>query len=249
MKQTDVFSSKAEKYAKYRWAYAAEAIQAIMEITGMTQESILADIGAGTGILTKEFVGKVKRIYAIEPNPEMRAILKDELGKYPSCSISGKRAEATGLKSQSVDVITAAQAVHWFDPHKARAEFYRILKPGGWIVICRNYGNNPALGEALQNVYPAETDTETLMIGKSEPRSFYYGDGEYIQKAYPNRNQVDWEGFFGGLATASFAPDENCPMHGEFEQNARRVFDQFSIDNMIDIKSVTEVYIGQIKCR
>jgi ubiquinone/menaquinone biosynthesis C-methylase UbiE len=246
MKTIDVFSSKAEKYAQYRWTYAPDAIQDILGITGVTQETIMADIGAGTGILTREFVGKVKQVYAIEPNAEMRAILKRELGNQVTCTILGARAEATMLPSRSVDVITAAQAVHWFEPENARAEFYRILKPSGWMVICRNYGNDPALGKALQEVYPAETDTEPLMIGKRQPRSFYYGDREFIKKEYANQNLVNWERFLGGLLTASFAPDEGSAWYVEFEQKARRVFDQFSTNHVLELNSVTEVYVGQI---
>lgn len=247
MKSINVFSSKAEKYAKYRWTYAPAAIQDILEITGITPDSALADIGAGTGILTREFIGKVKRVYAVEPNAEMRAILKRELGKQATCTILGAQAEATTLMSQSIDVITAAQAVHWFDWKKARAEFYRILKPGGWIVICRNYGSDPELGEALQKVYPAETNTEQLMMGKGKPRSFYYGNGEFARKEYANLNQVNWKRFLGGLLTASNAPDEESSFYAAFEHKARSVFDEFSINNVIELHSVTEVYIGQIK--
>jgi ubiquinone/menaquinone biosynthesis C-methylase UbiE len=246
MNPTNVFSSKAEIYAKYRWSYAPDAIQEIVDVTRADQRTIIADIGAGTGILTKEFIGKVKQIYAIEPNPEMRAILQKEMEKYPSCTILGTQAEETKLESNSIDVITAAQAVHWFDPEKARAEFYRILKPGGWIVICRNYGNDPVLGKSLQNLYPAETDTEAWMIGKSKPRSFYFGDGEFVKKEYPNRNQANWDEFLGGLLTASFAPDIGSIFYENFMKNAKRVFAEFSIEGLVDINSMTEVYIGQI---
>ena len=81
MDPTEVFSSKAEKYARYRWGYAPEAIQTIFDRAGITQESTVADIGAGTGILTREFVGRVGQIFAVEPNPEMRAILTRQLGR------------------------------------------------------------------------------------------------------------------------------------------------------------------------
>ena len=74
MDPVDVFSSKADIYAKYRWSYAPEAIQTIFDHTGISQESCIADIGAGTGILTREFIGKVKYIFAVEPNLEMRDI-------------------------------------------------------------------------------------------------------------------------------------------------------------------------------
>ena len=246
MKPTDVFSSKAEVYAKYRWSYSLEAIQEIFEITGANQKTTIADIGAGTGILTREFVGKVKRIYAIEPNPEMRAIIEKEFEKYPSCTILAAQAEATTLASNSIDIITAAQAVHWFDPERARAEFYRILKPGGWIVICRNYGNAPELGKALQDAYPIETDTEALMIGKSKPRSFYFGDGKFVRKEYSNRSQGSWEEFLGAISTASYAPDVGSALYEDFVKKAKSVFDEFSINNVVDMSSVTEVYIGQI---
>jgi 16S rRNA A1518/A1519 N6-dimethyltransferase RsmA/KsgA/DIM1 with predicted DNA glycosylase/AP lyase activity len=70
-----VFSAKAEKYAKYRWEYAASAIETIINITQMSIHSIVADIGAGTGKLMKHFVAQAQKIYAIESNLELRQIL------------------------------------------------------------------------------------------------------------------------------------------------------------------------------
>ncbi len=246
MNTTQVYSSKAEKYARYRWSYAPEAIQTILDVTGITAESVVADIGAGTGILTQEFVGQVKRIFAVEPNPEMRAIATRKLAQYPSCQVVDGRSEATTLADNSIDLITAAQAIHWFDPQAAKKEFHRILKPAGWLAICRNYGTDHELGEALQDVYPVETDTETLMIGKSQPRSFYFEDGEYRRQEYPFKIQVTWEEFFGGVSTASFAPDEGSLLYAEFENGVRKVFDRFSSEGLILQQGVTELYLGQI---
>ena len=246
MDSTHVFSTKAEKYARYRWSYAPEAIQTIFDVTGITDASVVADIGAGTGILTREFIGRVKHIFAVEPNPEMRAIAAREFAQYPSCQVVDGRSEATTLADNSIDLITAAQAIHWFAPQAAKKEFHRILKPAGWLAICRNYGTNHELGEALQDVFPVETDTETLMIGKSQPRSFYFGDGEYRRQEYPFKTQVSWEEFFGGLSTASFAPDEDNLLYAEFENGARKVFDRFSSDGLILQHGVTELYLGPI---
>ena len=72
------------------------------------------------------------------------------------------RAEGTTLADGSVDLVTVAQAIHWFDPVAARQEFHRILKPGGWLAICRNEGTDPALGQALSEIYPPERDTAEL---------------------------------------------------------------------------------------
>ena len=97
MKSTTIFSSKAEKYAKYRWKYAPDCINTIVKVTCISKESIVADIGAGTGILTKEFVGIVKRVYAVEPNPEMRTILAKELEHSPACQVVDGSAAATTI--------------------------------------------------------------------------------------------------------------------------------------------------------
>lgn len=244
--QINIFSSKAEIYAKYRWRYAPEAIQAIFDHTQVAQASVVVDIGAGTGILTREFIGKVKQIFAVEPNPEMRSIAARELGQFPTCRVIDGRAEETTLQSHTVDLITAAQSVHWFEPHSARREFYRILKPEGWLAFCRNYGTNRDLGEALLNVYPSENDTESLMVGKHQPRSFYYGGGKYLKMDFPFEIKLTWDAFLGSLSSASFAPDEGSSLYVQFERDARSVFDAFNIDHQIDMQGVTELYLGQI---
>jgi ubiquinone/menaquinone biosynthesis C-methylase UbiE len=247
MDTTDVFSTKAKKYARYRWKYAPEAIQTIFDQTGITNESCVADIGAGTGILTREFIGRVAQIFAVEPNPEMRAIAAKELDRFPSCQVINGRAEATTLADHSVDLVTAAQAVHWFKPEATRREFYRILKPGGWLAICRNYGTNPELGEALKAIYPEETDTETLMVGKRQPRSYYFRDDDYLKAEFPFQSQAAWEEFLGSLSTASFAPDEGSAFYPQFERRARNIFDNFSVNDRIEMHGMTELYLGKIK--
>ena len=246
MDTIDVFSLKAEKYARYRWGYAPQSIQTIFDVTRITKESCVADIGAGTGILTKEFIGRVKQVFAVEPNPEMRAIAAKELEQYPSCQVVDGRAEATTLADHSIDLITAAQSIHWFEPQAAKKEFLRILKPGGWLAICRNYGTDSESSEALQKVFPSESDTSALMLGKSKPRSFYYSGGEYLKQDFPFKAQVTWEEFMGSLSTASYAPDEGSSLYAEFERGARRIFDRFSSNNLIELHGVTELYLGQI---
>ena len=247
MKPTEVFSSKARLYAKYRWSYAPVAIRDVLALTGANSETTIADIGAGTGILTREFIGRVKHIYAIEPNPAMRILLGEALTKELNCTILGASAEATPLAAQTVDIITVAQAVHWFDPEQARKEFHRILKPGGWLMICRNYGNDPALGTALESIYPPETDTEAGMIGKRQPRSYFFGTGKFIRREYTNSHAVNWEVFLGGLLTASFAPDVGSPYYANFVAKAHRIFDEFSRQGLMEMRYVTEMYLGQIQ--
>src|SRR5512135_1028729 len=108
------YSSKAEKYAKYRWDYAPRAIETIYNLARLTDNSVIADVGAGTGILTRHFTGRVSRVYGIEPNTEMRREAAKRLPVGPGCVIIGADAAGIPLPGASLDLITVAQAIHWF---------------------------------------------------------------------------------------------------------------------------------------
>ena len=105
---------------------------------GLHPGSVIADIGSGTGISTQLLLSAGCEVYAVEPNREMREaaerILQGQAGFH---SVDGT-AEATTLPNQSVDLIVAAQAFHWFAPLPTRAEFDRILKPDGHVVLMWN---------------------------------------------------------------------------------------------------------------
>jgi len=246
MQPETVFSTKAENYARYRWRYAAQAIRTLLELTGLNQDSCVADVGAGTGILTRELATTAGLIYAVEPNPYMRAIAVRELKGFPACRVVDGRAEATGLGESSLDLITAAQATNWFDPQAARTEFRRILKPGGWLAILRNYGTDRELGAALDEIYPPETDTAALMVGAGTPRDYYFAVGRYQKIDFPFSSHLSWDEFFGSLCTASYAPDEGSPAFARFEAGARRIFEAFSSAGLLESHGITELYLGLV---
>jgi SAM-dependent methyltransferase len=247
MNPTDIFSAKAEKYARYRWDYAPQMIQRICELTGITSQAVVADIGAGTGILTRHFIDRCKLVYAIEPNASMRALAAKALGSMARCRVLDGRAEVTGLAAQSVDLITVAQALNWFDPLPAREEFRRILKAGGWLAIIRNQGTYGDLDAALETVYPKETDTKAWMKGKDTPLSFYFGDRDFLQESFVFTKAETWEEFFGSLATASYAPDEGSALYDQFERSAREAFERFSTGGVVVSEVETKLCLGRIR--
>lgn len=248
MDPIDVFSSKAEVYDRYRWSYAPQAIETILTVSGLSTQDTLADIGAGTGILTQQFAGRVSRILAIEPNPEMHRLAVARLAGIPNCHVLAARAEATAITNQSIDLITVGQAANWFDPGPARREFARILKPGGYLAILRNYGTNKDLGEAIERIFPPQRDTGQWMRGKNQPRAYFFAGQPYQKRIFPlDAIQQTWDAFLGALLTASYAPDPDDPAYPQFEAGARRVFDLFSQDGFIKSQAETELLLGQIK--
>ncbi len=242
------FTTKAEKYAKYRWNYVPEAIEALFRIAGLSQSSTVADIGAGTGILTRHFIGRVRRVYAVEPNAEMRRQAARYLPYEPGCAILAGSAEQIPLASHSVDLVTVAQAIHWFDPEPTRQEFARVLRPGGWLALLRNHATEEPISTALGAIITPEYGV-TLEKGAPEafrrPYSFYFGSDDFQKLVFPFVFQQDWESFIGSQVSTSIIPDDDHPAYHRFEQAAREIFDRFSQDGRITAHGETELMIGR----
>jgi ubiquinone/menaquinone biosynthesis C-methylase UbiE len=131
---THRFSNRVDDYVKYRPSYPREAIDFLLDL-GLNQESRIADVGSGTGILTELLLEHVGQVYAIEPNDEMRAAAVARLGVHDRFVSVAATAEVTTLPNRSVDLVTAAQAFHWFDTTRSLAEFRRILRSPGRLCL------------------------------------------------------------------------------------------------------------------
>jgi ubiquinone/menaquinone biosynthesis C-methylase UbiE len=133
---------------RYRPGYPSAVLELLKRECGLTADSVVADIASGTGIFTRMLLENGNRVFAVEPNAEMRRAGEEFLSGYARFTSVAGTAEATTLPDHSVDIVTAAQAAHWFDRGKARREFVRILKPGGWAVLIwhdRNVEDTPFL--------------------------------------------------------------------------------------------------------
>jgi ubiquinone/menaquinone biosynthesis C-methylase UbiE len=251
MDSVNRFSTKAERYARYRWGYAPEAIQAIFDISGLTSQAVAADIGAGTGLLTRELVGRVAKIYAIEPNLPMRQYAERILSQHPAFISVAARAEATTLPGHSVDLITAGQAIHWFDPQATLKEFHRILKPEGWLAALFHTRIDQAIQEALRAVYIQENGWDTIPTPKplygDSHTDIYFGTGNGTKLTYPQTWQESWEEFIGGVLSDSHSPEDTHPAFPQFVSAVRGVFDQFCQGNSIQVHGGTDLVLGQLR--
>ena len=134
MNHTEKFTGKAEMYQKFRPAYPSAYIRYLTE--KIPANGTVADIGAGTGILSKALLREGYFVYCVEPNADMRKIAAETLaGDF---QIVNAAAERTALSKNSVDLVVAAQAFHWFDAKAFRRECGRILRPGGIVSLVWN---------------------------------------------------------------------------------------------------------------
>jgi SAM-dependent methyltransferase len=248
---TERFSSRVEHYAKYRPGYPAELLPLLEHEAGLLPGAVLADVGSGTGILSKLLLENRNTVYAIEPNAEMRQAAERDLAAYGTAfhSIDGT-AEATTLRDQSVDGITVAQAFHWFDGPRAAAEFRRILKPGGFVALIWNARDTAA------SPFMAEYERIVLTHGSTFARSgkelvpldrlrALFGPGLELH-VLRNFQQLDWSGLQGRLLSASYMPLEGQPGYQPMRADLRRAFDAHAVDGRIRMEYECRVYLARL---
>lgn len=129
LEPTGRFSSRVGHYVRWRPGYPPEVLPLLGARCRLRRDSVVADIGSGTGLFTRLLLENGNLVYAVEPNAEMRQAAEGALAGFAGFRSVGAPAEATGLPARSVDLISAAQAAHWFDIPRVKREFRRIAKP------------------------------------------------------------------------------------------------------------------------
>ncbi len=247
---TQRFSSRVENYIKYRPGYPAAILDLLKENCALTGASLVADIGSGTGILTELFLRNGHRVFAVEPNRDMREAAGRLLGQYPNFTSVSGTAESTTLKSQSVDFIVAGQAFHWFDREQSRREFLRILKPGGWVVLV---WNERTLVSPFANAYELllrtyGTDYEEVNHKNTDAKviGLFFGASGYEQAAFPNKQMFDQEGLKGRLLSSSYAPEPGHPQHASMLKALQTLFLEHQTGGQVAFEYDTLVYYGRL---
>ncbi len=248
---TKRFSSRVENYARYRPDYPHEVIAALQEECGLTSTSLIADIGSGTGFLTRLFLQNGNPVFAVEPNPDMRAACEDLLGEFPGLHSVAGRAEATTLEDHSVDFVVTGQAFHWFDLPAARSEFARILKPDGWAMIIWNEREieTTPLMKAYEQLLLRYASDYTLVDHKRVYRTSladFYGEHGYKSKTFKHRQDFDYEGVRGRLLSSSYTPEAGHPNHGPMLAELRKIFQAHEINGRVKFEYTTRMYYGRL---
>ena len=247
MNNFSAYTHKAELYDRYRWHYAPQAVNVILEYSRVGEASRTVDLGAGTGILTRDLIGKAGFVVAIEPDLGMRRMAARKIPAESSCEVVAACAEATGLRRAFAALVCVAQAIHWFQPDAARREILRILKPGGWLAILSNYSQETAFQQAVNAFHTPEYGVQRTAVpaGSGTPVPFYFGAGSYKRLNFEFITRQTRDGFIGALLTTSYAPEAGHPQFDAFIQAAHAVFDRFSTHGEVETRSGTELYLGQ----
>jgi SAM-dependent methyltransferase len=242
------FGNRVADYVATRPGYPPAVLDLLRTEAGLTLSSVIADIGSGTGLSAEMFLKLGHTVYGVEPNAEMRAAGERLLSNYPHFHSVAGSAEATTLPDASIDLIIAGQAFHWFDPPGARAEFRRILRPGGHVVLMwntRRTDSSPFLRGYEAMLQRFGTDYREVVhtnIDRAKLAAFY--GGPFKSFKLDNEQLFDREGLRGRTRSSSFTPP---PGHPDFEPmmaELDRLFDVHDDGGRVRFEYDTEVYVG-----
>jgi len=183
----------------------------------------VSDIGSGTGILSEILLKNGNIVFGIEPNEEMRRTAERSLSNYPNFRSINGSAESMGIPDTSVDFIIAAQSFHWFDPHRAKIEFRRVLKTEGWVVLIWNTRKSStpflrAYDELVKELSIVERRVRHEDLSSKTLRDFL---GDYREVKLPNFQDLDYEGLVGRILSASYTPLPGEPQHDQVMMRLR----------------------------
>jgi SAM-dependent methyltransferase len=233
------FDGRAADYDHYRERYDANEILApLRDWCGLTPEWLIADVGAGTGMLSDVFLANGNLVVAIEPNAEMRSACAHLHADEPRLEIREGTAEATGLNDASVDMVCSGRALHWFDLEAAMREFRRVVRPGGWVVSVAagrtEFGReeNEAFVRVLEQFSGSAKERLEAYSAYTRMKNFFE-DGEFHHYERGGELRMDWQHLRGMALSLSHAPRIGDPRFAEFEHALREFFDRYEKDGAV----------------
>lgn len=248
---TERFSNRVAYYEQYRPGYPREILRFLEKAIGFSREWVVADIGSGTGLLTVLFARNGNPVFAVEPNKEMRLVAEARFREAQNVRNVDARAEHTSLAAESVDLVVAGQAFHWFDTQMAREEFRRVLRPPGWTALVYNSWHVPHSQVAseyarLVDQYGTDYKRVNRQNRMQEELLRFFGGREPQEQRFDNDQIYDFEALRGRALSSSYAPLPGHPSHEPFIAGLRELFDAHAEDGRLTFPYETTVQLGPL---
>ncbi|NNF02606.1 MAG: class I SAM-dependent methyltransferase [Bacteroidia bacterium] len=246
---TTRFSDRVDDYSNFRPNYPRQVLDYYKHQLGLAPDWKIADIGSGTGIFTQHFIANGNSVFGVEPNAKMREAAENALASDNFISIDGTEID-TGITDCSIDLIVAAQAFHWFDPHLFVSECLRIAKPHACISLLWN--------ERLVEIDSFHRQYEDLIIKHASDylKIDHRKTGiQKLKKIQPiedyqyfevdNKQTLNFAGLKGRLLSSSYVPKGDDAVN--MIDDLKTLFEKYHENGILDLKYKTKVYSIAIK--
>ncbi len=240
-----------ENYVRCRPSYPKKLLEYLYSDAGFSRESVIADIGSGTGLFSRLLLERGSRVVAIEPDAQMREVaerlLNDEFVRFVSLSA---KAENTTLFNESINHIVCAHSFHRFNIDECKKEFNRILKPEGKAVFMWNNLDyeDEFTKEYQQLIYrwkaPGCNDdcNDSLPSQMSE----FFKQDSFTHITFQNPQVVDLNGFKDRFLSNENITSQCDTAYDEMMDELLKLFERGNRFSKIQICYKIDVYIGKL---
>ena len=229
------FSGKAQFYNS-RPTYPQECIDYLVNKFGLSSNNVIADVGAGTGILTKPFLNMGCSAYAVEPNDDMFTELSKNLSQYSNVILLKTSAEKTEIPENSCDAVVVGTAFHCFDKNKFRSECERILKNKKHIAILRISNNTDADKEIDKMRHYTEQDIQSAKE--------FFRDGFFEHIKFEYYEAFDEDRFINNLLSSATAPLPSDARFDDYVEKCRTVYSKHFENGIAHLPFVVNCFVG-----
>lgn len=237
-----------ELYERGRPGYPPAAIDAL-KVTDATK---IADLGCGTGKLTKLLVDRRARVIGIEPLPAMLSAFTEQC---PGTPVISALAEVLPFGDEEFDIVACASAFHWFRHDLAIPEIHRVLKPKGRLAIIWNRrdrltGQSPDWAAGFWAITEEHRhDTPGYRTGAW--RTAIEGSrlfGPITEQRFEHIQRTDSEGLLARVMSISFIETLPAAVREEVLQSARRFIEEHPQTrgrDVLELPYSTALYVTQ----
>lgn len=244
-----VFSSKVADYQASRPDYPAALYEALKVFCPPGEGEWVAEVGAGTGLFTRGLLDNGYQVLAVEPNVDMRRAAEEQLGGRKGVRVVEGSAEEIPLKDHSVSLVAAAQAFHWFEAKRAKAEFLRVLNPRGLVALVWNDRViTDELHMALDDLFAKFGGDARGVVMAHEDRAavpLFFGASRPYQFVWPHTQELGEAGLLSLAFSRSYMPDRNTKEGEAVAAWTRDIYRCFCQNDHVTVRYQTVAVIGR----
>jgi ubiquinone/menaquinone biosynthesis C-methylase UbiE len=246
------FSGRVQAYAAHRPRFPQGILRFLRQQDALRKHAVVADIGAGTGMLAELFLDAGHRVLAVEPNDEMLTACRELAASCTVLEVVKGSAEATTLPDASVDLITVGRAMHWFDWPQAHREFARILRPAGWVLIATNghrEGGAP-VSDLLASMFRR---WRSDLAGRQRQPDFnerlqgFLDTSTWQRERLEDAIALNFESLLGYAESLSAMPRSGEAGYEEMVAEIREVFEHFQQGGVLLMPCSCELFLGRLR--
>lgn len=249
---TERFSGRVEAYLAYRPRFPRGILSFLREHGALPEGAVVADIGAGTGMLAEIFLEAGHRVIAVEPNAEMLEACRELATQHPMLEIVQGSAEATTLPDASVNLIAVGRAMHWFDWPRAHREFTRILQSEGWVLVATNGHRDSGapvseeLSAILRKWRTDSAEADTRRDFKERLREFL-DTSTWQRTTLYHSMTMDFPTLLGYAESLSAIPRPGERGHEGMVAELRSVFERYSRNGVLETPIACQLFLGRLQ--